>query len=266
MLHKVKVPLGMQGSWFGPIVGEPANSHPVYANPLDMGAAVKGYLSVQTASGDVSGDDVELLHFETFVSAQLDAETTYDDLEHNAVVYGHTYANGVETSNKNDVAPDGGYGYFEPVLTKEKKLIYRAVFLYKLSAMQGSEKSEADTRKNDFNPKMNAISYKVTTDNIGDWRDRAEFKSASEAEAWIMAKFGVDQAFQVSVTVTGNGSATPAGTAIVVSGMDFVLQLSNVPAALYDNGTNVTAQISENKYTVSAVDKPHELVAVFTTE
>lgn len=266
MLHKVKVPLGMQGSWFFPIAGEPAKKHPIYAEPLDMGAAVKGYLSITTASGDVSGDDVELLHFEAFVSAQLDAETTYDDLQHNAVVYGHTYANGVETSNKDDTAPNGGYGYFEPILTKEKKLVYRAVFLYKLSAMQGSEKSEADTRKNDFNPKMNAISYKVTTDDTGDWRDRAEFNTAAQAEAWIMAKAGVNQAFPISVTVTGGGTVTPSGAVIVVAGQDLTLQLSGAPAALYDNGENVTAQISDNAYTVAAVDKPHDIVAVFTTE
>lgn len=266
MKHKVKVPLGMQASYFAPIAGEPENKHPIYGNPLDMGAAVKGYLSITTASGDISGDDVELLHFESFVSGQLDAETTYDDLEHNAVVYGHTYANGVEISNKDDSAPDGGYGYFEPILTKEKKLIYRAVFLYKITAMQGSEKSESDTRKNDFNPKMNAISYKVTTDNTGDWRERAEFNTAAQAEAWLLSKFGSDQAFPVSITTTGNGTATPAGTVIVVSGTDFVLQLSGAPAALYDNGENVTAQISDNAYTVAAVDKPHDIVAVFTTE
>ena len=194
MKNKVKVPLGMQLSYFGKIASEAANSHPTYYTPLDMGHAVKGYLTVTTATGDVYGDDVDQLHFESFVSALLESETTCSDLELNAEVYGHTYANETETSNVEDQSPYGGYGYIEPILKGDKTLIYRGTFLYKVTAMASSEKSEADTRKNDFNPKYNAVSYFVTADETGDWRDRQEFTTAAAAEAWVLGKFGTAEA------------------------------------------------------------------------
>ena len=46
----VKVPLGMRRSWYFPIISEPDNGRPVYGAKIDMGAAVKGYLTVTTAS------------------------------------------------------------------------------------------------------------------------------------------------------------------------------------------------------------------------
>ncbi len=184
-VQRVHIPLGMQGSFFYPITEKPDGTHPHYGTPLDMGAAVKGYLSITSLSGAVYGDDVEQLHFENFVSAQLDAETTCNALSNNAVVFGHTYTEGKETSNVNDTPPDGGYGFIEPILRKDKSIVFRATFLYLLSAKLDSEKTEADTRKGDFNPKNNSISYNVSADNTGDWRDRQEFASYSQAKAFL---------------------------------------------------------------------------------
>lgn len=77
----VKTPLGMVSSYFFPFASEPVGTHPVYGEKVDMGAAVKGYLSLTTASGDITGDDAMLLYFEQFVSGQVDVETTLSDLE-----------------------------------------------------------------------------------------------------------------------------------------------------------------------------------------
>lgn len=195
---KVKVPLGMRKSYFAPIVTEPDNAHPSYGDILDMGAAVKGYLSITTASGNIPGDDKILFYDEKFVSAQLDVETTKSDLEINASIYGHTYADGLETSGKDDSAPYGAYGFIEPILQQNKTLVFRACFLYKLTAMQSSEKTEADTRKNDFSPKMNAVSFFVQEDNTGAWRDRKEFPTEAEADAWIKTCFAGTAAAQTT--------------------------------------------------------------------
>ena len=51
--------------------------------------------------------------------------------------------------------------------------------------MLSAEKQEADTRKSDFNPKMNAVSLRVMKDNADAWRERQEFPTQSEAEAFI---------------------------------------------------------------------------------
>lgn len=54
----VKMPLGMQTLDFWPIKAEPASSHPTYDESINLGAAVKGYLSITTASASIPGDDI----------------------------------------------------------------------------------------------------------------------------------------------------------------------------------------------------------------
>ena len=61
----VKVPIGMRRSWFFPISAEPEGTKPTYGEKLDMGTAVKGYLSVTTASASVPGDDVTQVAYDT---------------------------------------------------------------------------------------------------------------------------------------------------------------------------------------------------------
>lgn len=186
----VKVPIGMRSSYFAKIKTEPENAHPTYDTVLDMGAAVKGYVSITTATSEIFGDDIALLHGENFVSAQADVETTKNDLELNAALFGHTYSESDgETSNANDVAPAGAYAFIEPIMNRSKTITYRATFLYKVQPLLNSEKTEADTKKNDFNPKMNAVSLFVMPDNTGDWRARKEFAAEAAAESYIAGLF-----------------------------------------------------------------------------
>lgn len=187
----VKVPLGMRRSWYYPITSEPEGRKPVYGEKLDMGAAVKGYLSVTTASASIPGDDVTQVEIEKFVSGQLDAETTMSDLEVNAKIYGHTYTEeGGEVSSSDDTSPNGGYAFIEPILKKDKSIVYRATCLHKVSAMASSEKQEADTKKSgELSFKNNAVSYKVMEDNTGAWRTRKDLDSMAAAEAFITTAF-----------------------------------------------------------------------------
>lgn len=260
----VKVKLGMRRSYFAPIVSEPANAHPVYGPVLDMGEAVLGHLAVTYSSGDVFGDDRGKLHIELFVSYQLDAETTCDDLELSAAVYGRRYVDGMETSHIDDTPPCGGYGYIEPFIRADKSVVYRAVALYKLAAMPAQEKDDSDTRKNDFNPTMNAVSYSGAADASGAWRDRKEFDSEAEADAWLMSVFGGARAHTVRVTVTGTGTVTPAGVSLMQDGQDAVLTLSSAPTALYDNSVLMTDAVTEGlTYTIEGVNADHDILAIF---
>lgn len=180
---RVKAPIGMQCSYYYPIASEESGANPTYkANTeIDMGAAVKGYISITTATGEVAGDDITQLSVDKFVSGQLDVETTMSDLEVNAQLYGHAYTeDGGEVSNSADVSPNGGYGFVEPILCKDKSVLYRATFIPKVTALQSSEKQEADTKKSgDLSPKMNAVSFKIMETNKGDWRYRQDFADDS---------------------------------------------------------------------------------------
>lgn len=186
-VRKVTLPLGMQTSDYYPITAEPAGAHPSYAAGIDLGAAVKGYLSITTVTGEIVGDDTIQLDTEKFVSAKADVETTLSDLEINAKLYGHTYTkeNG-EVSAGEDEAGHGAYTFVEPIIKKDKSRVFRATILFKARAIAGSEKQEADTRKpSDFSPKNNAVSFKVTMDNSGAWRQRKELDSLDAAREWI---------------------------------------------------------------------------------
>lgn len=192
-MGRYKMPLGMRKSYFYPIKTTPENAHPTYDTPVDMGSAVKGYLSVTTASGEIVGDDQILYSAEQFVSAQLDAETNLSDLEINAKIFGHSFAEASgEESGKDDVPVSGGYGFIEPILKDDKTTVFRATALYHCTAMPSSEKQEADTRKpSEFSPKTNAVSYKVLPDNSGSWRNRQDFDTLTAAEANLKKVFGV---------------------------------------------------------------------------
>ena len=182
----VKTPIGMVSSYFFPFASESASGHPTYKEKVDMGCAVKGYLSVSTATADIYGDDALQVSIELFVSGQMEIETTLSDLEVNAKLFGHDYAEGVETSNADDAAPNGGYAFIQRLHDKKRDtIVYRPTFLRKTAAVQSSEKQEADTRKEGLDPKMNAVTLKVMKDNTGDWRVRKDCDTLAAAEAYI---------------------------------------------------------------------------------
>lgn len=188
---KVKTAVGMQTLDFWPITAEPENAHPTYGDSINLGAAVKGYLTITTMTASIPGDDVEQVDDEVFTGGQLDAETTMSDLEVNATLFGHSYsAEEGEESKSTDRAKPGGISFIEPILLKDKSVIYRATCLRKACAIASSEKQEADTKKRgEFNPKMNAVSFSIKEDNLQSWRRRNDFKTKEEADAFVKTVF-----------------------------------------------------------------------------
>lgn len=189
---KVKVALGMRTLDFWPITSEADKAHPVYGPSVNLGAAVKGYLTVTTNTASIPGDDIEQVWDEIFAGAQLDSETTMSDLQINAQLFGHSYSEAEgEESKSTDRAIPGGLSFIEPILRKDKTIIYRVTCLRKGTPLASSEKQEADTRKpGELNPKMNVVSFKISEDNLHSWRVRKDFESEDEAVAFIKKTFG----------------------------------------------------------------------------
>ena len=189
---KVKVPLGMRTLDFWPITSEPDNGHPVYGARVNLGAAVKGYLTVTTNPASIPGDDIDQVWDEIFAGAQLDTETTMSDLQVNAQLFGHTWsAEAGEESKGTDRAIPGGLSFIEPILRKDKVTIYRVTCLRKGTPLASSEKQEADTRKpGELNPKMNAVSFKISEDSLHSWRVRKDFDTEAAAQTFIQTFFG----------------------------------------------------------------------------
>ena len=189
---KVKAPLGMRTLDFWPIKNEPDKAHPTYDASVNLGAAVKGYLTVITNTATITGDDITQAEDEVFSGAQLDTETTMSDLQVNAQLFGHAWSESDgEDSKSSDRAIPGGMSFIEPILLKDKTLIYRATCLRKATAIASSEKQEADTRKRgELDPKKNVVSFKVEEDNLHSWRVRNDFETEAAAEAFIKKTFG----------------------------------------------------------------------------
>ena len=78
----------------------------------------------------------------------------------------------------------------EPILKKDKTVIYRVSCFLKVSAIASSEKQEADTKKGgELTPKNNAVSLKVMECATGEWRIRKEFAGLAEAKAFYKSVF-----------------------------------------------------------------------------
>ena len=261
----VKVAIGMRRSWFFPIAAEPANARPTYGAGQDMGAARLGTLTTTTAAADIEGDDMNLVHVENFVTGQFVAETTLNDLELNALVYGHSYSSGVSSSNKDDQSTPGGYAFIEPFLQKDKTTVYRATFLLKVSANPANEAQSAATRQGtSITPTYNSITYTVFACNSGEWRLQEDFASEAAAEAWLMGLAGATSTWEVSVEIIGNGSVTPAGSNFFPANQNAVLTFSAKPTVLYDGTTDKTSSCTTaGVYTIANIAAPHHLVAVF---
>ena len=183
----VKVEIGAERSLYFPITDEPANAKPVYDKSIDMGHMVQASLSITTASASIPGDNIIQVEVEEFVSGQADVETTMNDLELNAKIYGHQYTEaGTEISSTNDSSPNGGYAFIQNILTKDKKRIYRATFLHKVTAMASSEKQTAASKTpGSMTFANNKVSFKILADNQGAWRSRQDFETLDDAVAFI---------------------------------------------------------------------------------
>lgn len=260
----VKMPVGMLRSFWAPIATEPDAALPTYGDVEEMGAARLGTLTVTTAVSDIYGDDVDLVHFEDFVSYQFVGETTLDDLTVNAKIYGHTEADGLVSSAAGDQAPYGGYGFVEPILNTNKSVVYRATFLVKLSANAANEAQNAATRQGSAEPRANSITYTGFACKNGEWRKQKEFSSEADAVNWLLALFGATASWNVTTVIVGSGSVSPSGSNAYAAGSNAVLTFTADPSALYDNGTDVTASISSHKYTISAIAADHQIVAIWS--
>ena len=97
-----------------------------------------------------------------------------------------------EDSGKDDHAPYGGYGYLEPIMLKDKSVIFRGTFIRRCTAIASAEKADAATRAESITPQNNKVSFKCTADATGSWRVRKEFTGTgaeAAADAWLKSQF-----------------------------------------------------------------------------
>ena len=185
--EKVKEKYGLSYSAFFPIKSEPENSHPTYDAAVDLGAAVKAYLTINYAESKAYGDDSLQLDLKEFAGGQLDAETLLNELEVEAALFGSKMEGDALTDSKDDRCKSGGYAYIQKLATKTGT-VHRACFLYKVTPKMTSD--NADTKAEGFTFAHNAVSYSVAADNAGAWRVRKDCDTEADAKAFIAQTAG----------------------------------------------------------------------------
>ena len=184
--EKVKEKYGLVYSAFFPITTEPENTRPTYGEVIDMGAAVRAYLTITYATAQAYGDDRAQIDLKEFVSGQLDAETLLSDLEVDAALFGSTYsADGVLTDAINDDPKSGGYAYIQKLALRGGGTVYRAVFLHHCTPSLNAD--NADTRNASITFMNNSVSFTVLADAAGSWRTRKDCETEEAAKAFIAA-------------------------------------------------------------------------------
>lgn len=182
-VEKVKERYGLVTLKFAPITAEPDGAHPTYGEFIDLGSAVKAYVTAQKAEGSLYGDDVLQLKVSEFSGADIQTETLLSDLEVESKLMGSTYGeDGVLTDGANDSPRAGGLAWIQKLRTKTAT-VFRAVFLY--FATPSLPDDQSDTKGDGVTFSNNAINFSAVTDKTGSWRVRKDCTSQTEAETWL---------------------------------------------------------------------------------
>ena len=260
---RVKEKYGLVNSWFFPIASTPAGKHPVYGPLVDLGSAVKDYLTINYSEAKAYGDDTTQLALREFVDGQLQIETLLSDLEIDAKLYGSRLEGGALYDHVNDNPTSGGHACIQKLKTKTG-IVYRAVFYFYVTPSMNAD--NADTKGGSVTFMNNSITADVMADASGHWRVRADFGSQSEATGFITGLVSAVSggAYVVTVEHFGGAEDGKARTAYVEKGQSKELVFDTAPSVLYDNAKNVTAQLMGNSYTLNGVDTDHKIVAIYS--
>ena len=259
---RVKEKYGLVQSLFFPIASTPAGSHPVYGPVIDLGAAVKDYLTINYSEAKAYGDDVTQLALREFVDGQLQIDTLLRDLEGDAALYGSRLEGGALYDHVDDSPVSGGHGCIQKLKTKTG-IVFRAIFYYFVTPSQNAD--NADTKGSSVTFMNNSITADVMADASGHWRVRADFGSQEEALGFINGLVTAVSGGAHVVTVEHFGGAEDgqASTMYVESGKSGEIAFASAPSVLYDNAKDVTAQMSGKTYTISNISADHKIVAIY---
>jgi len=239
---------------------EPKGAVPTYEPGFILGKAVSTNLTITNAEGELYADDMLAEYVSEFASGEFTAETDNIELAHQAKLYGATMVEDELQFGAEDNAPYGGIGGYQVLMVRGVRK-YRAWFFPKAKA--AIPDWTGTTRGNSVSFATQPIRMRVMSPEYGPWYYVKEFTDEDAARAYIETKLGIAQWYNVSVQVQGSGTATPSGTISVSEGREVVVKLTGTPKALYDNGTDSVASISDNDYTISNVTADHTIAVIY---
>lgn len=255
--------IGLKYLAWSPIGTEPQNAIPTYGNGRVLGRMVATNLAITNAEGKLFADDEVAEDISEFSSAEFTAETDNISLANQADLYGAEYVDDELLLHGDDTAPYGGYGGYQKLSINNVKK-FRTWFFAKGKAAVPDEANNTKGESISFGNQP--LKASIIAPKFGPWKRVKEFTSEAAAKAYIDTKLNVSIWHNINVQVNGASSgegASPVGLSAVAAGEDFVLAITGTPTALYDNGTDVLASISDGKYTLVAVAAMHNIAVIF---
>jgi len=255
--------IGLAYPVWAKITGETASALPTYSAGFALGGAIKADLTITNATGQLYAENMLIEDVSEFSSATIALETDNLTLTAQAAIFGAALVNDELGFGADDVAPFGGFGYYQVLMVNGVKK-YRAFYYPKVKAKFETE--SASTKGNSITFGSAAITLTVVKPKFGKWRYVKEFDTEEAAKAYIDSKLSVAEWHQINVMVSGAvgpEGASPSGITMVADGEDFVLNISGTVTAVYDNGDDVTASITGGAYTLANVTTAHNIAVIF---
>jgi hypothetical protein len=255
--------IGLAYPVFAKITGETASALPTYAAGITLGAAVKADLTITNATGQLYADNQLIEDVSEFANAAIALETDNLTLTTQAAIFGATLVGGELGFGADDVAPFGGFGYYQVLMINGVKK-FRAFYYPKVKAKFETE--TASTKSGSITFGNAAIALTVVKPKFGKWRYVKEFDTEEAAKGYIDTKLSVAAWHEINVLVSGASTgegASPEGITMVANGEDFTLTITGTPAALYDNGEDVKESITGGAYALTNVTTAHNIAVIF---
>ena len=255
--------MGLKYMVCAPMATEPDNAVPTYSAGKVLGKMVSMNVAVSNSEGELYADDMLSEYVSEFASAELTAEVDNITLANQAELYGAQVVNDEFQARPDDVPPQICVGGIQVLMVGGMRK-YRAWFYPKAKAIMPD--LDGATKGSSISFGTQPIKMKVMAPKFGPWYYAKEFDTEAAAKAYVDTKASVAEWYAIDVQVNGAGSdegASPEGTTMVASAGTFELTIAGTPTALYDNGTESKASISEGKYTLSNVSADHTIAVIY---
>ena len=146
---------------------------------LVLGKLNQANVTINTASGDLYGDDMLAEHYSEFSDGNIAMETTHLSDENATAVFGHTATQGRVVCKTSDLAPEGKFAYYRVVMVGGAKS-YKFFGYPRVRARLGNESDQ--TKNNQITFSTDSLTLDIlAVESTGEWREFETF--ATEAAA-----------------------------------------------------------------------------------
>lgn len=246
------------------ISAETNSALPTYAAGFTIAKLVKCVVTPNYAEGQLDADNTTA----EYVNQLSDEDITLDVdtllLENSMRLFGATMDGSDIVFSQGDVTPYVGFAFYHSEM-RNGVVSHIGHFFPKCKASRSAR--TFDTRGKSISFGTTSIPLKVNFPNVGKIEYESEpFATEAAAYAWCAAKVNLGSYYAIDVQVQGGSSTKKvdkAGKTFLPSGSSFALTITGAPKALYDNGVDNVASISNGVYTLASVTAEHAITVIF---